>query len=43
MSPNFAARWFEIDPIYQLMRVMNWLGIIDMSASQKMHYLRPSR
>jgi stearoyl-CoA desaturase (Delta-9 desaturase) len=42
MSPNFAARWFEIDPIYQLMRVMNRLGIIDMSASQKIQYLRPS-
>jgi stearoyl-CoA desaturase (Delta-9 desaturase) len=38
MSPNFAARWFEIDTTYQVMRVLQWLGIIDMSASQKMRY-----
>jgi stearoyl-CoA desaturase (delta-9 desaturase) len=29
MSPNFAARWFELDPSYQVMRVFAWLGIID--------------
>lgn len=28
-SPNFAVRWFEIDPAYQVMRVLAWLGIID--------------
>ena len=28
-SPNFAVRWFEIDPTYQVMRVLAWLGIID--------------
>jgi stearoyl-CoA desaturase (Delta-9 desaturase) len=28
-SPNFAVRWFEIDPAYQVMRVMSWLKIID--------------
>jgi stearoyl-CoA desaturase (delta-9 desaturase) len=38
MSPNFAARWFEIDPTYQVMRLMNLVGIIDMSASQKIRY-----
>jgi stearoyl-CoA desaturase (delta-9 desaturase) len=27
-SPNFAARWFEIDPSYQIMRFMNWVRII---------------
>ncbi|GAC1354316.1 MAG: acyl-CoA desaturase [Polyangiales bacterium] len=30
MSPNFAARWFEIDPAYQVMRVFSLLGIIDL-------------
>jgi stearoyl-CoA desaturase (delta-9 desaturase) len=38
MSPNFAARWFELDTTYQVMRVFNWLGIIDMSGSQKIRY-----
>ena len=38
MSPNFAARWFEIDTTYQVMRLFNWLGIIDMSSSQKMRW-----
>lgn len=37
MSPNFAARRFELDPTYQVMRVMNAVGIIDMGARpQKM-------
>jgi stearoyl-CoA desaturase (delta-9 desaturase) len=29
MSPNFAVRWFEIDPSFQVMRVLAWFGIID--------------
>jgi stearoyl-CoA desaturase (delta-9 desaturase) len=28
MRPNFAVRWFEIDPAYQIIRVLGWLGII---------------
>jgi hypothetical protein len=38
MSPNFAARWFEIDTTYQVMKVFHFLGIIDMSRGQKMRY-----
>jgi stearoyl-CoA desaturase (Delta-9 desaturase) len=38
MSPNFAARWFEIDPAYVLMKPLAWLRIIDMSGSQVMRY-----
>ena len=30
MSTNFAARWFEIDPAYQVIRVFGWLGIVRM-------------
>jgi stearoyl-CoA desaturase (delta-9 desaturase) len=41
MSTNFAARWFEIDPTYQVMRLFNWIGIIDMSKTQKMRYPDP--
>lgn len=29
-SPNFAYRWFEIDPAYQVMRVFHWMGIIQI-------------
>jgi stearoyl-CoA desaturase (delta-9 desaturase) len=36
MSPNFAARWFELDPTYQVMRVFAALGIIDMTGAQIM-------
>ena len=38
MSPNFAARWFEIDTTYQVMRLFHKLGIIDMSGAQTMRY-----
>ena len=38
MSPNFAARWFEIDPTYQVMRLLAFVGIIDMSRAQTMRY-----
>ena len=27
---NFAARWFEVDPCYQVMRVLHVAGIIDL-------------
>jgi stearoyl-CoA desaturase (Delta-9 desaturase) len=43
MSPNFAVRWFEIDPSYQVMRVFAALGIIDMTGAPKMHYPMPAR
>jgi stearoyl-CoA desaturase (delta-9 desaturase) len=33
-SPNFAVRWFEVDPSYQAIRVFGWLGIIDLSKAQ---------
>ena len=32
MSPNFAVRWFELDPTYQVMKLFAWLGIIDFGA-----------
>jgi stearoyl-CoA desaturase (delta-9 desaturase) len=27
--PNFAVRWYELDPAYQVMRVLAWLGVIE--------------
>ena len=38
MSPNFAARWFEVDPSYQVIRLLHAVGIIDMSGAQVMRY-----
>ncbi|MCC6649437.1 MAG: acyl-CoA desaturase [Polyangiaceae bacterium] len=32
MSPCFAARWFEIDPAYVIMRALAAVGIIDLGA-----------
>jgi stearoyl-CoA desaturase (delta-9 desaturase) len=33
-SPNFAVRWFEIDPTFQFVRLLGWLRIIDLSGAQ---------
>ena len=31
-SPNFAARWFELDPTYPIMKALSWLKVIDLGA-----------
>lgn len=33
MSPNFAARWFELDPTYPVIKLLAAVGIIDLGAS----------
>jgi stearoyl-CoA desaturase (delta-9 desaturase) len=38
MSPSFAARWFEVDPAYQIMKLLHWVRVIDMSRSQVMRW-----
>jgi hypothetical protein len=38
MSPNFAARWFEVDTTYYVMRVLAALRIIDMAGAQQIRY-----
>ncbi len=43
MSPNFATRWFELDPSYQVMKVLAALKIIDMSQAQVARYTRPTK
>lgn len=43
MAPNFAARWFEIDPAFQVMRLLRALGIIDLGDSpQQARYPAPA-
>ncbi len=32
--PNFAVRWFELDPAYQVIRVLSWLRIINLGKPQ---------
>jgi stearoyl-CoA desaturase (delta-9 desaturase) len=29
-SPNFAKKWFEIDPVYPVLKVLHWLKIIKL-------------
>lgn len=38
MSPNFAARWFEIDPTYPAIKLMAWLGILELKTAQMARY-----
>jgi len=33
-SPNFAKKWFELDPTYPVMKAMNWLGIIKLKSAK---------
>jgi stearoyl-CoA desaturase (delta-9 desaturase) len=44
MSPNFAARWFEVDPTWWVIRAMAALGILELPAHmQKMRWTPASR
>ena len=38
MSPSFAARRFEIDPTYLIMKVLDAVGVIDMTGAQRMRW-----
>ncbi len=38
LSPNFGARWFEIDPGYLAIKVLDAVGIIKLKKGQKMKY-----
>jgi stearoyl-CoA desaturase (delta-9 desaturase) len=38
MSPRFAARWWEIDPTYYVIVVLDALGVIKIATSQRARY-----
>jgi stearoyl-CoA desaturase (delta-9 desaturase) len=38
MSPNFAARWFEIDPTYTIIKALDRIGVIKLATTQRMRY-----
>jgi stearoyl-CoA desaturase (delta-9 desaturase) len=33
--PNFAVRWFEIDPAWQIIRVLAWAGTLSIRSEEK--------
>lgn len=44
MAPNFAARWFEVDPSWLVIRVFAALGILELPAKvQKMRWKQEDR
>jgi stearoyl-CoA desaturase (Delta-9 desaturase) len=40
-SPDFAARWFEVDPTWQVMRVLSKVGVIRITTPQRAVYPEP--
>jgi stearoyl-CoA desaturase (delta-9 desaturase) len=41
MSPNFAVRAFELDPTYQVIKLLSWLRIIDLGAKPQLARYEP--
>jgi len=35
LRPNFGIKWFEFDPTYQLMKVLNFFGVLKLKYSGK--------
>jgi stearoyl-CoA desaturase (delta-9 desaturase) len=39
-NPNFGYRWFEIDPMWPVIKGLNWLGVIQLKAKRTRINLR---
>lgn len=42
-DPNFAKKWFEIDPTYQVIRVLNFIGVIQTKKTKEVKIERQDR
>jgi stearoyl-CoA desaturase (Delta-9 desaturase) len=42
-SPDFSARWFEIDPGWQFIKVMSAVGLFKIRTPQRAQYPEPLR
>jgi stearoyl-CoA desaturase (delta-9 desaturase) len=43
MSPRFAARWFEVDPTYYVIVVLDAVGVIKIATDQRARYPLPRK
>jgi stearoyl-CoA desaturase (Delta-9 desaturase) len=41
MAPRFAARWFEVDPAWPVIKLLSLLGIIEITSKQRTRYPAP--
>jgi hypothetical protein len=35
MAPNFAVRWFEIDPAYLVIRTLAAIGVVQFASNDR--------
>jgi stearoyl-CoA desaturase (delta-9 desaturase) len=42
-SPDFSARWFEVDPTWQVLRLLAFLRVVKIRTPQRVEYPEPVR
>lgn len=43
MAPNFAARWFEVDPTWHILRALSFVGVVRLPARVQVMRYEPTR